>query len=357
MKGIKLYLPILIVLTTILFFLPIEVPFTVYSTGKVFAVREWMVGRNRDGRIISTLKNNSLGLIDSYGGKEFQEGNIYEFYLDPNLSSKKYVKKGEIIGQSYSNEINKLLIQLEGELSIQKASLMVSSTGQKAQSVKEVEASLNLAKEKLNIQEKLLKRSKKLFADSLIAPQQYDLTLNEYETCRINVELAEAQLQSISTGEKPEHLKLVREKIRSLQSQINNLKDRSKFLTLTAPFSGVLQQKKGALSEVEIIVNLIDTSSYIIITPIQVKELKYLAIGQIATLALFNSGCEMKGRISHIDNAIQIVGGKQAAFVTAEILEKCPDTMPGIFAQTVIDCEKVTIMAYCKRIFSELFYR
>ncbi len=74
-------------------------------------------------------------------------------------------------------------------------------------------------------------------------------------------------------------------------------------------------------------------------------------------LKLFNSDCEMEATVTQIDNAIQVINGKQAVYVTAIINKKCPDMLPGIFAQTVLDGGQLTILGYIKRFLEGLFYR
>jgi multidrug efflux pump subunit AcrA (membrane-fusion protein) len=348
---------ILAVVVALIILLPFKFPYNIYSTGKVFSVKEWVLGRNSDGRITSTIKDNHLGVISSYGGKEFQRGDIFDFSIDADLPGKKYIKKGEKIGVLYSNDLLRQLVELEGALKVEKALLQVYATGQKPETVKEAETNLMLAKERLDIKKKLLERQKNLFEDSLISPQEYDLVFNEYEMSRINFELAQARIQTLSTGEKPEQLKLSYEKILSLENQVKALKERKDALEITAPFSGLVLRKKGGTIDMEVLAKVVDTSSFIVITPIQLKELKYISMDQKITLKLFNSDCEMEGTVTQIDNAIQVINGKQAVYITAVIDKKCPDMLPGIFAQTVLDGGQLTILGYIKRFIEGLFYR
>jgi multidrug efflux pump subunit AcrA (membrane-fusion protein) len=358
-KKIILHICIALVLISAILFLPVKVPYIVYGTGKVFTVNEWSLGKTEDGRITSTLKNNQLGTISAFGGREFQKGDVFDFFLDQSIVKKRYVKKGEKLGELRSNELQRLLVQLEGELSIERASLEVFKTGEKIQTVNEAQKNLIYAKEQFNTQAKLISRKEKLFRDSLIPPQEYDVAMNDYMMAKIGVELAEARLNTITTGEKPEQIEFIKQKIRSLENQIGNLNDRLSSLTVVAPFDGVLLNKKGGslLTTVEPLVNISDTSDYIIVTPIQLKEIQYLKIGQNVKIRLFNSTCTMKGHIVHVDNAIQVVSGKQAVYVTAKISRKCPELMPGIIAQANITTDRLSLWEYGSRMITGTFYR
>jgi multidrug resistance efflux pump len=277
--------------------------------------------------------------------------------MEPEVLGKKFIQQGEKIGTLHSSNLERFIVELEGQLEVEKALLSVYATGEKPQLIAEAETSLNLAREKFEIQKKLLERKKVLFADSLIAPQEYDIALNEFEVTRINYELAKARLQTISTGEKPQQLKYSMEKIVSLENQINTLKSKMKGLEITSPFSGLMVRKKTNNRMLEILANVVDTSTYIIITPVQLKELKYLSVGGQCSMKLLSSDCVMEGKITHIDNGIQIVNGKQAVYVTAMIEKHCSELLPGIIAQTVFMTGELTVYEYIVRFVKGLFYR
>ncbi len=357
MKKKFIYIGIATAIVLGVIYCPFKFTYIVYATGKVFPTYEWVLGRTYDGRITETIKNNQLGVISSYAGKEFQRGDVFDFYINPEINNKQFVERGETIGIMNSTELMRQINQLKGERDVEKALLKVYSTGQKIQTIKEAETNLTLAKERFSIQDKLISRQAELFKDSLISPQQYDIAKNEYEMSKINLALAEAQIKTLSTGEKPEQIKFIAEKIENLNKQIAVLESRKEALQIKAPFSGLLQRKKGGLTSVEVLANVVDTSSYIIVTPVRIKEFKNLALGQKCVLKLFNTDCEMEGTVCHIDNAIQIIGGKQAIYVTAKIDKKCPGVYPGIFAQTNLHCGQHTIIEYSKLLFQSLFYR
>lgn len=364
MKTKKKFLSIFGIIAVAGIMLPLRVTYEIYSTGKVFSEQEWVLGRTEDGRITSTIKNNLLGVTSSYGGKEFARGDIFDFYMDPELVHKKSIKKGDKIGMLSSSELQRQLTQLEGELKVEKALLKVFASGEKSQIVSEAKTNVLLAQENFSIKEKLLERTKKLYKDSLIAPQNYDIALNEYDVARISLEVAQARLMAVSSGEKPEQLKFSKEKIASLENQIATLRERKEALEIFAPFSGVLQHKRGGtvsylvpVPTYEILANVIDTSHLIIISPVQLKELKYISLDQKVKVRLFNTDCEMEATVKHIDNGIQIINGKQAVYVISTIDNTCGEFLPGILAQASFQGDKLSLFGYATRFVKGLFYR
>lgn len=357
MKVTKKHISIFAIIAATGLILPIKVDYKIYSTGKIFSGKEWILERNSEGHITSTIKDNLQGVISFYGNKEVQRGDVYDFQMEPEILTKKFIAQGEKIGSLQSNNLERLIVELEGQLQVEKALLGVYSTGEKTEMVAEAQTNLNLAKEKFEIQKKLIERKKKLFSDSLIAPQEYDLAMNEYEVSKINYELAQARVQTISTGEKPQQLKYSMEKIASLENQIKTLRAKVNALAISSPFSGLMVRKKTNSNMLEILANVVDTSTYIVIAPVQLKELKYMNIGGKCFLRPLSSDCIMEATITHIDNGIQVVNGKQAVYVTAMIEKRCPEILPGIIAQISFSCGKLTILEYIERFFKGLFYR
>ncbi len=339
-----------------LFLLPIKISYKIYATGKVFPVNEWMLTRSIDGRISTMTKNNELDIISNYSGR-FQSGDVFDFYMEPAVMQKNYIQKGEVLGHLYSKQLQTEMVNLQGLLEIEKASLNVLSTGQKPEIIAESKTNLNFAQEKYLTQKKVVERNTKLHRDSLLSTQQLDISKDALELSRIGVQIAEAQLQKLTTGDKQEALELNRQKIHSIENQINELKQRMDNFNIKAPFGGLVQQKKGTITTEEVLMDLLDTAEYIAIAPIPLREVSYLKIGAVVMLKLFNSGEVLHAKVSRMDNVIQLVGGKQAIYATFRIIKKTSHPQPGIFANATIICDEISLWDYMNRVLGDIFYK
>jgi hypothetical protein len=357
MKKKVLFISIFLLLVLLLRFVPFKVHYTIYATGKVFSLSEWTLGRTTDGRIISTLKNNEFDQISNYGGREFLRGDLFDFTVDPLFSEKNYIQKGDLIARLYSNEIGYQLTKLEADLAVEEANYNVFATGEKPEVIKEAEENKKLAIEKYDIQKKLFDRKLKLYRDSLISRQDYEMAQNGLEVCKIGVELSQAQLLKLNSGDKKQQLEYVQSKIAALQTQISLLKKRMEQFEVRAPFGGMLQHKKGALSTVDVIANILDTSTYVIITPVQYKEIPYMQVGCPTEFQMFHTNNFMTGKVTRVDNVIQVVGGRQSVYVTSRIDKKLNGVLPGLLTQTSIDCGEITLWDYFKRVMSSTIRR
>lgn len=358
MKKLLILGAVLVGLVLLLRILPIKVDYIVTFTGKVFPGREWMVGRTPDGRVTSTIKNNLNDLISAYNAQQYQQGDQFDFSLDPKIGLKTGLSEGEIVGYFFSSAMQQQLANLEGQLQVERANLNVVSTGQKQEIIDQMKKNLELAKEKRAIQQKLFARSTALYRDSLIAPQEYDLARNALEMAQISYELAETQYQNAITGDKPESVELAKEKINAMEIQISALKKRLSKLEVRAPFSGLIQHKKGSVDlNFEIILNLLDTSEMIVLTPVQLQEMPFVRVGQHMEYVLFNNTARLDGEVIAIDNTIQLVGGRQVMYVTSKINRPYAALAPGLFVQSLVNCGEISLWDYLGRTFGTLIFR
>lgn len=357
MKKVYIIFASIALLLLIVRFLPFKVPYNIYATGKVFAAKEWVLGRTSDGRILATMKDNALDQVSNYGGREFSRGDMYDFELDPTLSSKKFLKEGDLIGKLSSNELDNLMAKLENDLKIEQAGYDVNATGEKPEIINEAIANKKLASERYYNQKKLFERTEKLYKDSLISKQEYEVAKNNIELLKIDIELQDARIMKLNSGDKKELLELSMTRINAINTQIVLLKKRLGKFEVKSPFSGMLQHKKGALSTLEILATLLDTSQLIVIAPIQFKEVQYLKENDEVSLSLFHTDETLIANISNIDNVIQVVGGRQALYITSVIKPGNKGILPGMFTQTRIHADDITLWEYTKRIFGNILYR
>lgn len=354
----KKYIILSILLSVILIvrFLPLKFPYKVYATGKVFASKEWSLGRNADGQILSTMRDNLLDRISSYGGREFYSGDFFDFKLQPEFNERKFVKANEAIGYIYSSELAIQLNRLETELNNAIAENAVDATGEKPSVMAEAQTAWNQSVEKYKNAQRLFKRTERLYQDSLISRQEYEVASNNVQIMKIDAELAEARYKKLGTGDKASQLEFNQTRIQSLRSQINLLRKKMESFEIKAPISGLIQQKKGQLTIPENLITVLDTSELLVIAPVMYKESLYLQKGNLVNCFLYHNSTNVTGEIVHIDNVIQVVGGRQAVYVTSK-LQKNSGLIPGVFTQTSVHSADITLWEHAKRIFGNILYR
>jgi ABC-type oligopeptide transport system substrate-binding subunit len=251
----------------------------------------------------------------------------------------------------YSNEQERNLIQLLGDFEILKAEYNFHTTGQKPEDIQQAKTRLEFVRQDLLTQKKLTQRAENLFKEAVISDQEYELSLNDLKLKEIQIDIAEAHYLSVSTGDKPEMAALIKAKIDALSNQISQVKNRLNFFTVTSPVSGMVVSNRG-IDNNEIVINIADTSSLVLLVPFELKELPYIKHDQEVVIG--RNGIKVIGRILTIDNVVQTIDFKQALFATV-VIEGNSDLIPGSFAEATIQSGELSLVEYLKRIFNITF--
>lgn len=125
----------------------------------IHPTEEWELCKTIDGNLISVHKNHRKNYVQNYAVTEFQRGDAVRFVLNPKIFDKEQLTIGDTIGYVYSNEEQRRLIQLLGQLGVLSAELEFHTTGQKPEDVLFAERKLILAQQELETQRKLMRRS------------------------------------------------------------------------------------------------------------------------------------------------------------------------------------------------------
>ena len=324
----------------------IKITYTITSRAYFMPAMEFNLVRTIEGNLITSLKDNSIGIVKNYGITEFSRGDVVQFVISEDLITKKQLAAGDTIGWILSNEEQKQLIQLKGELGVLKAELDFYATGQKPEDVETAKVQWDLARQQLDIQRKLMQRNTQLFTDSVIPQQEYDIQMNNLKVKEIETNIAEARYMSITTGQKKEQTQLIKAKIKNIETQISQVSARLAYFTFTTPIPGMLIAQRG-LDTIYggNVISIGSNDKWVGLAPIQLKERAYIHIGD--TLVSSRN----LGVITGIDNSIKIIDGRQAFYITTEWITK-NNILPGSIEEVSIEGEKITLAAYFQRIFS-----
>lgn len=353
-KKISLLILILVVVSIILVvFSPFKVSYNVVSKVSIKPALEWELSRTIDGNLITLFKNNLNNTVNSYSVTEFQRGDVVEFKLNNEILDKTCIQKGDTIGFVYSNEEQRKLIELMGNLKILEAEFLFYTTGQKPEDVDKAMKQLILAEKELETQQKLMARSEILIQDTVISLQQYDIDLNELKIKEMAFEIAKANYESVTTGEKPEQAQLIESKIYALNLQIEQIKERINYFTLISPINGILAKNRyqSQISDnlkSEVLVKIIDVTEKIGVAPVRLSDLAYFSKGN----EVFLPKEKKHGNIISIDNVAQNNWIESSVFLTFKI-EDAEDLSPGTFTDIKIYGAELNLKDYLINIFTK----
>lgn len=339
---------IFFILVVVLLLLPVKIPYSINTPGKILPIREWIVIKGTDGRLITQLKNNQFGTIDNYSVSQFERGDAVRFKLKSNIISGTYVSMNDTIAAIYSNEIERQYIRLRGELGVAMASLEVNNTGEKNSVINEEKNLLEYRKEQREESQKQFDRTEALFSKNLVSQEDYEIAKSTNELNKINVRISESHLQSLVTGSKPEQLDYIKAEISSLKNQISVLQKRFEHYTLVSPVNGIVNQ----LYSGDTILVISDTSAYVIISPVKWEERNYIALNQKVLIKVPDSRFSYGAKIIRSKNEVQLLNRKQVFLITSLLSNKTDEIFYGLLVNCSIQCNAVSPLEYIARMFN-----
>lgn len=305
---------------------------------------EFNLIRTIDGNLVSSYVNHVHNAVNSFDVTEFQRGDVVAFRLNEEIINRKFVDQGDTLGFILSNEEQRNMIQLKGQLEVLSAELEFFTTGQKPEDVLLAKEAWQLATQELRTQEKLMERTRNLISDGVISTQEFDIEENRLMVKQLEEKIAKAKYLSVTTGEKPEQEKLVQAKIEALLMQTAQIESRLSYFTITAPFAGKISFPRKP-SEQGTILTVTDTSSVVGVLPVLLEEYAYVKPGQPATYGSY------KGEVVSIEDVVHFIDNRQAFFVTTT-WPYCKDLRIGSMMEVKIESDSISLMKLFMRRFA-----
>gem|GEM_PF-2026926 len=343
----NLFWLLLIAVFLIIYFVPIHVSSDIRITGKVFPAKQWVLFAGTNGQIMNTQSDLVAGISNHYETREFSRGDDVRFEINPKILTKSIIEKGDTIGIVYSNETNMMLNASKKQLQVKQALLQTLQTGEKNEAITLAEKELEYARIDAENQRRTYNRQKGLYDQEVITEQDMEdeeRLLNLMET---KVKIKEAELQVITTGEKPENIRLIEAEIEEIESTIADLNTKKELQTIISPVRGIFRNSSS--SDTMMIVESVD--ELIIKMPISLKDRKRIYVGQIANCEVYGQNVSFQSEVVHISNHISAAGGKQTFIITAEIKNENEIVLPGVVFKGKLEGGEILLRDYVAKWF------
>ena len=344
----KTYIAAVILLLIVILLLPLEVPYTVDALGKILTEKEWMLKKQRDGSMMVILNNYKNNIIENYDVLQVERGDVLQFFFKPEIVHTDYVSQGDTIGHVYSNEIYRNLAGLNRTLISTEEELRINQTGEKQSLINEAEKALELAREQAKVQNGILLRQKDLVAKNLISQEEYEITEGKAKIYEYEAAVAEARLQTMKTGAKPEKIEALNKTITSIRNEITILRQRLDHLTLITPISGRLFKYFGTNDTLLIV----GTTSYVVFMPVNWKYINEIKEGQTVAFQIPGQEDYFYGKIEQINQIAQILNGEQVFIVIASIDPTPEQLIKDLIINCKIEGNTISPGSYVKRLIS-----
>lgn len=340
---------ILGIIVVAIVFLPFKIPYTIESPGKIKPVQEWGLVRGEDGRLMETLYNYKVGTIPHFTITQFERGDIIDFSLRPSISTGSFIFANDTVGTIYSSNLERDFVNLNSELKIAQALLVLNRRGQKKSIVRASQERYHYNLQKIAEHKKIVDRTRQLYEEGLTTKEDYEIAEGKLKLFNFDASIAEAQMNATQTGVKAEEIDLLRIKIKTLEDKLLTLQKRAASFMITSQISG----KVARVFSNDTLLMIIDTSAFFVFIPIEWDKRKYLRAGQNVEFTVNGIQSIQTGKVTAIDNSIFILNGRQVFFISAVIENQDINIFPGMMVSSKIYCEPVPMTEYIKRGFQE----
>lgn len=313
MKKIFYGLGVIVGLIVILHFLPVTIPYSINVPGKIIHSAEWILQRGDDGSVMSTFYDHKTGFIKNYSAVQIERGDAVSFQLSPSVLSKETINPGDIVGMFHSNNLYQELSELNRELALAKASLVVSRTGEKIEIVNETKAKLAFAEENLLNHNRIFSRQDSLYQHNLISREEFELTKSMKQVFEIETAIAKAHLQVVQSGDKPEQIDFFKSEIEAIEAEIQVIEEKSKYFTLICPIAGKIYQSISS----DTLLTVGDTTCIVLI-PISMKYFADVESTQPVNFE-FPNNKKASGKIIRKEAISRVLNNEQVFLVYAEM--------------------------------------
>jgi hypothetical protein len=327
---------------------PIRVSRSVTVPGKILCAREWLVRWDANGAIVTTLVDRAGGSVRNTTITEFSRGDFVQMEMNPRTVSGCAVACGDTVVRIHSNEIERQIATLRGDLANAEASLVAISTGEKEPVVQGARQQLEQARREEESLKAILARQKLLFERGLIAQQEYELAERRAAVSGIGVSIASEHLRAVSTGAKREEGELIRARIRALRDELDVLERRRRECALSAPLPGIVM----CAGFKDTLLLIADTSEYVVLMPVPLREQQNISPHQRVSLTGRDAGNLPPAIVTNVISPVQILGGQEVFIVTGQCERTGRALVHGTLAQCAIEGAECSLLDYTKGLLS-----
>lgn len=339
---------ILVLAAVVLVVLPVQVPHSFNVPGKVLPAQEWTLLRDASGALGAVLRDHSRGTVESYSASQFVRGDAVRVTFDSRLVPAVSISAGDTIASIYSNETERQISQLSGQLDAMLSMLQFYSTGEKEAIIQEAQAQVNRARELVKQQQVTVDRLRILRSNNHASEQELHLAETQLGVYKSELEIALAELSVVQTGAKPEQLNLTRTEADALRAEIAKLQDRLNMYTLTSPISGMAVRSFGP----DTLLTIKSNTEFVVVMPVPWSRYEIVERGQGVAVEMPKRGGRLESTISQFGDAVHTVNGQPVVMATAFVTDPSQSLIPGAIVSCSIETGKVSLLEYLRRVLS-----
>ena len=340
----KVFIGIAVFCVIVLFLLVsgIKVPHSIHIFAEVHPLQKWQIVKGTDGQLTSTLIDYQTGFSNAFGVTQFQRGESMVFAFTESMKNKKELKAGDSIGVIRSSDVEENIVRLEGELSVAKAELAANKTGEKQPLITEAKNRLEFANAKLGQKKDTFQRNEQLFKKGFLPTEKYETDLWEIKQLEIEISIYQSQLEAITSGLKPETIKLLESRITALTNELDARKKRSNNFVVLSPISGIVNRSFSP----DTILSVINLDKVVMNVPLKIAYMNTLKEGESVSVRFENYSEDFQAQLLSLSKEVKILNNEQVIVAAILINNSEKQLLPGMITQGTIRLGTISIWDY-----------
>ncbi|MGD1854664.1 MAG: efflux RND transporter periplasmic adaptor subunit [Leptolyngbyaceae cyanobacterium] len=165
-------------------------------------------------------------------------GRLEALYVDPG----DLVQAGDVLAQMDVGVLTDELAQSQAQLAQAEADYTKVVTGNRAEGIRRAEAEVTAAQSKVTLAATQLTRYRQLSDQGAISHSELDQYVNEFNSAEASFDQAQAQLEEVATGSRPEDIAAARAAVAAAVAKVASIETQIDEAIIRAPFDGVISQ-------------------------------------------------------------------------------------------------------------------
>jgi hypothetical protein len=323
-----------------------DIPYNIDVTAKIYPAQKWVLLKDTDGSLISTLYNYKAGSLSNVRSYKLGNGDVAHVELKPAITKDVYFHSGDTVAFLHSALIDERIAIVNSQLEELQAFLKVDETGGKVSEIAQAREQMRFVEQQLELETENYARALALYQQNVIAQAEYSLQEARFVQAKTQVEIAKRYLETANSGVKPEQIKYTKSRIQTAIKELEALKKQKGSYTIIAPING----KANFNVTLEEVLAIEDTSQYILHFPIRLQDKKFISSFSKLSISYTFGAEAMVGSLVDLSDRVEYMAGEQLVFAKAILDKKSPEVASGMFLSCKIECDRVNLFEYIFRV-------
>jgi HlyD family secretion protein len=232
-----------------------------------------------------------------------------------------HVRKGQLLAQLENNDLTASAKEAKGIVDEAEAGYHNTTAATLPEEMSKAQSEVQSAKEALDAAQKLYESRKQLLEQGALPRRQVDEANVAFVQARAQYEVAAKHLDTLQKTGKDAGIRQAQAQVDAARGRYLNTQAQLEYSRITSPLSGVITERPMYAGEMASpstpLLTVMDISQVIARANVPAEQLKYLKIGNDATITASDSSAELHGKVTVISSALDANSTTAEAWIQA----------------------------------------